>query len=452
MRSKSILTLLCFTLFYLVLVLVEHGGNRQSAVKQQPLQPAVSKKTACQEPKPLQAKTVPEKTPKEDRPAVVLKAAIRKGETFSQAFSRLRVSQAFAQDVVAGFAPVIDFKRCMPGDLLKVELDSKGNVIQYKYERTPFEVYSLRPSGDSAEKKFKVSKLPVELERHVVLVSGMIDSSLFSAFSKAGLNSRLTLAFADIFSSQIDFNTESMPGDHFDIVFEKYFKDGNFIGYGRILAARYRGIYTEKEAYFFSKGEGDKGSYYDSHGQALGTYFLRSPLPVYRITSRFSKSRFHPILKKYRPHYGVDLAAPIGTPVMAVADGKVIFAGWKRGFGRTVIIKHHGGYMTYYGHLSRFGKGIKRGVKVTQRQIIGRVGKSGLATGPHLDYRIKKNGVFKNPFSMRFKPKSRLKGELLYTFDKWRTRWAKYLDGQEKNRKLFVDTKIVTGPPEGWIG
>ncbi|MBW2164429.1 MAG: M23 family metallopeptidase [Deltaproteobacteria bacterium] len=235
------------------------------------------------------------------------------------------------------------------------------------------------------------------------------------------------MAFTDIFASRLDFNTETRLGDQFDVIVEEYFKDDRFVGYG-------------------------KGKYYDSDGREVGTSFLRSPLPVYRVTSKFSKRRLHPILKVYRPHLGVDLAAPIGTRIMAAADGRVSFVGWQKGFGRTVILKHPGGYKTYYGHLSRFAKGIKKGIRVEQKQIIGYVGSSGLSTGPHLDYRIKENGIFKNPFNMKFKPKSKLAGKALDDYIEEQGEWRQLIENNSAPKTLQIETRKIRERPDGWLG
>ncbi len=386
------------------------------------------------------------------KPARIIKGVIRPGETFNIILDRQRVDKRVSAEVIRGLSTVIDFKRCRPGESFCLSLDQQGHVMQCLYEKSPFEVYRLQPSRKNLQ-MLEARRVPVSLERRVSRISGIIEHSLFNSFGKAGAATRLTVAFADIFSSQIDFNTESRPGDYFELIYERYFKDGALVGYGRILAARYcsPGL-RDLEAYYYEPTGKKSGCYYDASGAELGASFLRSPLPVYRLTSRFTKRRFHPILKVYRPHYGVDLAAPIGTPVMAAADGWVKFVGWQRGFGRIVILHHRGGYKTYYGHLSRFGHGIRKGIKVKQKQIIGYVGSSGLATGPHLDYRIKQNGVFKNPFSLRFKPRSRLEGQELKRFRIYIRKWRQNLKEGDDKGTLFIETKKFMGPPSGWSG
>jgi len=364
--------------------------------------------------------------PVEIKPAVIVKGTIRSGETFSHALERNRVDRALESQVIEGLSQVVDFRKCRPGDSFCVSLDDCGGLIRCTYERSPLEIYALEPNEDS-KGKFHAFRDSVLLECRLTKLSGIIDSSLFSTFSKIGASSRLTMAFTDIFASRLDFNTETRLGDQFDVIVEEYFKDDRFVGYG-------------------------KGKYYDSDGREVGTSFLRSPLPVYRVTSKFSKRRLHPILKVYRPHLGVDLAAPIGTRIMAAADGRVSFVGWQKGFGRTVILKHPGGYKTYYGHLSRFAKGIKKGIRVEQKQIIGYVGSSGLSTGPHLDYRIKENGIFKNPFNMKFKPKSKLAGKALDDYIEEQGEWRQLIENNSAPKTLQIETRKIRERPDGWLG
>jgi murein DD-endopeptidase MepM/ murein hydrolase activator NlpD len=389
--------------------------------------------------------------PAEIKPAVIVKGTIRPGETFARAMGRNKLDRSLESQVIKGLSPVVDFRKCRPGDSFRVSLDDCGGLIRCTYERDPLEIYALEPSEDS-KSEFHAFRDSVLLECRLTKLSGTIDCSLFSAFSKIGANSRLAMAFADIFASRLDFNTETMPGDQFDVIVEEYFKDDRFVGYGRIVAARYKNHYRGFDAYYYRPEDQTKGRYYDSTGQEVGTSFLRSPLPVYSVTSKFSKRRLHPILKVYRPHLGVDLAAPIGTRIMAAASGRVSFVGWQKGFGRIVILKHPGGYKTYYGHLSRFAKGIKKGISVEQKQILGYVGSSGMSTGPHLDYRIKENGVFKNPFSMKFKPKSKLSAKALDEYIKEQGHWRQFLENNSAPKTLQIETRKIREHPDGWLG
>ncbi|MGQ9499853.1 MAG: M23 family metallopeptidase [Dissulfurimicrobium sp.] len=379
---------------------------------------------------------------------------LREGDNFqsliTKVFEKKDISDEFAADITKKLSKLINFRRLQPGDTLSISTDYAGRLIKCIYERGPFELYAIEPDQDGG---YKVYKKDVALELRVVKLTGVVGDSLFSSFLQIGEESRLAVAFANIFASQIDFNTESMPEDKFDLIVEKYFKEGRFIGYGRILAARYDGALKDLDAYFFKQNGEKEGRYFDAKGHEIDTAFLRSPLPVIKVTSRFSYHRLHPILGSKRPHLGVDLAAPIGTPVMAAADGRVEFAGWRNGFGKTVVLRHSGGLKTQYAHLSRFGNGISAGARVKQRQVIGYVGISGLATGPHLDYRLSIKGVFKDPFSVKFMPKSILANADLRRFNAQSAKWMACLNQKDNAKKVLIVKQCkVQGPPDGWLG
>jgi murein DD-endopeptidase MepM/ murein hydrolase activator NlpD len=214
----------------------------------------------------------------------------------------------------------------------------------------------------------------------------------------SGENVQLAMSLAGIFSGQIDFESDLQPGDGFDVVFEKSTRDGEFAGYGEILGARFTADHREHQAFRWTNPETSKAAYYDENGRSLKRFMLRTPLRFEpRITSGFSRRRLHPVFRTYRAHLGIDYAAPTGSPVVAVSAGTVVSAGWAGGGGNQVRLRHSGGYETYYLHLSAFGPGIRAGVHVDQGQVIGRVGATGTATGPHLDFRVKHNGAFVNP-------------------------------------------------------
>lgn len=252
------------------------------------------------------------------------------------------------------------------------------------------------------------SLLPIPKERHDVVAGGIIDEatpSLFQAMEAAGEGAELSIALAGIFAGEIDFNTELQPSDRFGLAFTKFTREQHPFDeardmpptYGEIAAAEFHNDGRVLRAIRFTPPGGRPG-YYDEQGRSLRRFFLRSPLKFEpRITSGFSRRRFHPVLKSYRPHLGVDYGAPTGAPVVAVAAGTVISTTYDGSNGRMVRLKHAGGYETYYLHLSAFGPGIRAGARVSQGQVIGRVGATGLASGPHLDYRLRKNGTFVNP-------------------------------------------------------
>ncbi|MGV1098953.1 M23 family metallopeptidase [Thiovibrio sp. JS02] len=367
---------------------------------------------------------------------------IRPGDSLSSSFRYYGVDEEVRLTVINAFGGLINFRELRPRDKYVVTLDPEGKLIKCLYESGPLDVHEVERKSDGS---FRAQKVEIPLTCRTVKVRGTIESSLFAAFASSGEDAKLIYNFADIFASRIDFNTETRVGDSFELVFEKYFKNNAFVGYGNILLARYDS--TENglmEGYYFDTGDQYSASYFDREGNELGASFIRSPVPMGRVTSRFSYNRMHPVLNILRPHLGVDLAAPVGTPIMAAADGRVHFAGWKGGFGKQLIIDHGGGFRTYYGHLSRFDKSIKVGARVRQKQIVGYVGSTGMSTGPHLDYRLAQNGKYMNPFSMKFKPRSVLSGSQLVMFRQEVQSMGQLAERLDDPKLVLVKSVVVT--------
>jgi murein DD-endopeptidase MepM/ murein hydrolase activator NlpD len=245
--------------------------------------------------------------------------------------------------------------------------------------------------------------LKYEKQTAVVAIDARIDAdspSLIAAIDAAGESLPLAMDLADIFSGEVDFRTELQPGDSFRVLFERASRDGQFSNYGAILAASISVAGRTLAAIRWVDPSSGKAAYYDTNGRSLKRFFLKSPLKFEpRITSRFSLHRLHPIDNVVKAHLGVDYAAPIGSPVVAVANGTVVSAGFSGASGNLVHLRHADGFETYYLHLSAFGPGIRAGARVSQGQLIGRVGMTGSATGPHLDYRLKRGGAFVNPLA-----------------------------------------------------
>jgi murein DD-endopeptidase MepM/ murein hydrolase activator NlpD len=363
---------------------------------------------------------------------------IKNGESFDLAMRRLEVSDTVRCDIIKGFGKSLDFKMLQPGDRFTIALDQDNSINQATYESGLLNTHILKYNDDGS---YSASKQPIPLEYRVEKLSGVIISSLYAAFSELGEEPKLIHAYADIFASKIDFNTETRMGDKFELLVEKYFKGDVFVGYGKILVARYQKQKVEYQGFYFDSEKTPSG-HFDQNGAALGTWFIRSPIPFGRVTSRFTMRRKHPVDGVVRPHLGVDLAAPRGTAVMATAEGKVEYIGRKGGFGKTIILRHHGGYKTYYGHLSGYKKGLNKGSIVQQKDIIGYVGSTGVSTGPHLDYRVQYNGVFRNPFGIKFKAKTVLKDEELTLFHQSRDEIAKLFDADSAEKILQVKNVI----------
>jgi len=303
-------------------------------------------------------------------------------------------------EVAAGFAGVFDFRRARPGHGYRLSQEASGALVDFRYFLDHEKSFYLYRTDTG----FTIREEEAELRPEVVRVSGQIDSSLYGAIKELGERSQLANNFADIFAWDIDFSRSVQPGDDFQILFERLYRtnaEGEevYVKPGRILAARYRGQNGEHSAVYFEDGQG-RGSYYRPDGSSVERAFLVAPLKFSRISSSFSKARRHPILNVVRPHRGIDYAASRGTPIWSVGAGTVIFKGWAGGSGNLVKVKHRNGYVSYYAHLSGFDPALKVGSSVEQKQVIGYVGDTGLATGPHVCFRMQKDGRYVNPMEI----------------------------------------------------
>jgi murein DD-endopeptidase MepM/ murein hydrolase activator NlpD len=351
-----------------------------------------------------------------------IRGVIHAGKGFAENLALAGLGPELIDGIVDGIRPALDFSRLRVGDRFTVVLDDGGDVVSLTYEKSPLEALVLRatPDGWATER----SRLPVQTE--IAEVHGTIRSSLFEAMDRAGESEALTSAFAELFAWDIDFAHELQPGDTFRAVVEKVTRDGRFIQYGRILAAEYRQADGVHRAYFFPWPDA-RGDWYTPEGRSIRASFLRAPISYTRISSGFSTARLHPILNRVQPHLGVDFAAPEGTPVWAPADGQVAAIGRDEAGGNHVALRHPGGYESHFLHLSRFARGLRVGDRVRQKEVIGFVGSTGLATGPHLDYRVRRGDRWVNPITESFPRGESLPGSLAAQFAEFRT-WA---DGLE---------------------
>jgi murein DD-endopeptidase MepM/ murein hydrolase activator NlpD len=303
------------------------------------------------------------------------------------------------EDVIAAARSVFDPRklRSLQPFLLERTLDGALRLFEYEIDADSF-LRITRPSETAERLRAEVLPIPKTLEH--VTASGSIDEntpSLFQSIEASGEGPDLAVAMAEVFAGQIDFNTELQPGDRYGVTFERFRRDGRPNSYGVISAARFENDGRVLHAFRFTI-PGSKPDYYDEQGRSLRRFFLRSPLKfVPQITSGFSARRMHPVLHTARAHRGVDYGAPTGAPVVAVAAGRVISATFDNANGRMVRLRHASGYESVYLHLSAFAPGIKAGASIGQGETLGRVGSTGLATGPHLHYGLRKNGVFVNP-------------------------------------------------------
>jgi len=332
--------------------------------------------------------------------------------------------------------PVYDLGKIRAGQQLRLSSlpDGPWKTLEYDIDETRFLVVRNDEDGIKAEVKL------VPFEVRPAFAWGVIEDSLIGALDKAGEEDSLALDLVErCFGWDIDFNTDLRKGDSFRIFVEKKYLDGRFSGYRDILAAEFTNNGNVFQAFRFTYPDTRTSDYFDENGGSRRKDFLRSPIKFMtpRITSRFSASRFHPIYKIYRPHYGVDYAAPIGTPVQATADGEVTFAGRDGAAGNTVKMRHKNSYETIYLHLSGFGRGVRKGALLKGGDIIGYVGSSGDSTGPHLDYRIIYHGGPVNPLGHKFKPADPLRKEFLDVYKKEVGRLRLGLEAPRLFRALF---------------
>ncbi|HEY9464350.1 MAG TPA: M23 family metallopeptidase [Vicinamibacterales bacterium] len=302
-------------------------------------------------------------------------------------------------EVVAAARAVFDPRRLrsLQPFLLERTLDGALRLFEYEIDNDSFLRITKTPGVTSG---VRAEVLPIPKTLETATASGEIGEttpSLFQSIETAGEGVDLAIAMAEVFAGEIDFNTDLQPGDRYTVTFERFRREGRPDSYGAITAARFENDGRVVHAFRFTT-PGSKPDYYDENGRSLKRFFLRSPLKfVPQVTSGFSSRRMHPVLHTARAHRGVDYAAPPGAPVVSIAAGRVVSASFDNANGRMVRVRHSSGYESYYLHLSAFAPGIKAGASISQGETIGRVGATGLATGPHLHYGLKKNGLFVNP-------------------------------------------------------
>lgn len=343
---------------------------------------------------------------------------VHSGQVFSGALAELGVAPAAVTGILAAARPVFDFRHFRAGNEIAVGRSVMGELRAVRYRIDPEHELWIAPN----DREFRAEVKPIPITTENAGIAGRVEDSLFNAVTDAGEHAELALSLAAIFGWDIDFNTDPRPGDTFRLVVEKKrYSSGELALYGRILMAEYTNAGHRYQAVLFHDTAGNP-AYYGPDGKAMKKAFLHSPLVFgAHITSRFSYSRFHPILKTYRPHLGVDYGAPEGAPVQTIGSGRVTYAGQKGGEGNMVQIRHTNGYETMYMHLSRIL--VHNGQQVAQGQRIGLVGHTGLATGPHLDFRIKQNGNFRNFETLKLPPADPVARaempQLIATRDQW---------------------------------
>jgi len=314
----------------------------------------------------------------------------QRGETLAEMLGRLGVSDS----EVRKLARTPALRRLRPGHTVVGEVDAEGGLQRLSFLSGRGTLTAVERAGDG----FRAMEGAAPLRVEQLMRAGVVSSSLFAAADAAGVPDAVAVQIADIFAGDIDFHRELRQGDRFAVVFEQYYLDGRPVHAGRVLAAEFASRGKTYRAVHYAPAQGGSG-YYAPEGGNLRKAFLRSPLEYSRISSGFGLRR-HPFLRNWRAHTGIDFAAPAGTRVRAAGDGAIEFAGPKAGYGNLVIVRHRGQYSTVYAHLSRFAPGMQRGARIAQGDVVGFVGQTGWATGPHLHYEFRIAGQSRNPYAI----------------------------------------------------
>ncbi len=365
-----------------------------------------------------------------ERDADYLTGFVPTRTTIATVFDRHMIEGPEKAVLVASIGQAFDLRRIRAGQPYAIDRMLDGRVRRFEYEIDADRRLTATRGSLDGTPRFHTNIERIPRESSVVMVEGAIDrdtNSLSAALNEAGERIDLALGLADVFSGEIDFNSDLQPGDHFRLLVERHSREGKLAGYGPILAAEFVNDGRQLRAVRFTP-EGGPAAYYDDQGRSLKRFFLKSPLKFEpRVTSRFSSSRKHPVLGYARAHNGVDYHAAIGAPVVSVAPGVVTFAGWTNGGGRTVKVRHPNGYETEYLHLSALK--TRQGARIGQGELVGLVGKTGLATGPHLHYGLKKAGRYVNPIleHRNMPPGDPVPATLLNVFSSERDRYLSLL-------------------------
>jgi len=320
---------------------------------------------------------------------------IQRGDTVAELLRRLNVEDQNASDYLRKNKAAESLRQLPVGKEVQAETDANGALLALRYMGSEANQVVIEKSGNT----FQTRTLPTVTEKRIQIRNGEIKSNLFAATDEVGLPDPVANQLSDIFGGDVDFHRDLRKGDKFTVIYEMNYINGEPVRTGRILSAEFVNHGHAFRAAYFQTSE-FTGDYYSPEGKSMRKAFLRSPIEFSRVSSGFSNSRFHPILNKWRSHKGVDYAAPMGAKVKVTCDGTVEFVGQQGGYGNVVMVSHQGRYTTVYGHLSRFAGNLHKGQHVGQGQIVGYVGMTGLATGPHLHYEFKMNGVQRDPLKV----------------------------------------------------
>lgn len=359
----------------------------------------------------------------------------RSGETLGNVLEDLGFKADDSRIVTREVARFADLRKLRTQDRYTGLFDADSKLRGFELTVAGEGRVSVVRRSEGWESKWRPFRRDIKSAR----IAGELQGSLEGSIRRSGGRPLLAYKMSDVLQWDLDFTRDLRVGDRFTVLHEEVYLDGRFHAVGDILALHYWNQERELQAYKF----GEDSAYYDAEGRPLRKRFLRSPLRYSRVTSQFSQRRYHPVLKRYRPHYGVDYGAPKGTPVRATASGTVISAGWDRGGGKTVKIRHPGSYMTAYLHLSGFAKGVARGRRVQQGQVVGYVGSTGLATGNHLDYRVQLGGKWINPLSLKSVPAKPILEDELEEFIAWRDTLRGRLEKRSHHEQTLSPPRVA---------
>jgi len=330
----------------------------------------------------------------ETRPTYWHSEQIQRGDSVSELLRRMEVQDDAADNFLRRAAEAGSLRQLRTGKTVQAKTSAESRLLTLSYVDNGGNQITITPDGE----RFKVKTQPALAERRVFVQTGEISSSLYTATDEANLPDAVANQLVEIFGGDIDFHRDLRRGDTFSIIYEQPYLNGEATRNARILAAEFINHGRALQAFYFQNTR-HGGDYFSPDGKSMRKAFLRSPIEFSRVSSGFSRARFHPVLNRWRAHKGVDYAAPTGTKVRATADGVVRFTSKQGGYGNAVMLDHQGQFQTVYGHLSRFGE-VRRGQRVSQGEVIGYVGQTGLASGPHLHYEFKVSGVQRDPLKV----------------------------------------------------
>lgn len=351
---------------------------------------------------------------------------VQEGDTLSLILEFLNTKQEERIKIIEAFEKIYSPTKIKAGNSFKIKFEEdKISVGEIEYAISPEKVLIITKK---AENEWGSEEKEIVFDIKIASKGAKIKSSLFETGSEIGLGAATILLMADVFSGEIDFAADIREGDSFKVIYEEKYKDGALALEGNILAAEFQNQGQTFRTFYF-EDPGNISSYFDEKGRSLKKAFLKSPLNYRYISSGYTGARYHPVLKIVTSHRAIDYVATAGTPAVTVADGKIMLAAWREDYGNYVAVRHSNGYVTYYGHLSGFAKGIRAGVSVVQGQIIGYVGSTGFSTGAHLDYSMKLNGAYINPLAVNIVVGDPISESSKETFSAYAEKMIKLLEG-----------------------